>query len=195
MTPVKLKNLTTFMAGHPFRSTIENVPDGDVAVVQMKDVNPESGINPAKLYRVSLSGRKKPDYLRGGDILFVGRGYRIFAVLVEKDLDQTVAGPHFFIIRIKPGKNPVRPDYLAWYLNHTQAQRYFSQHVAGTALPHINRSTLEDLPVVLPPPDVQAQIVKIHDCRLKEKALLEALIEKKKQFMDGLLDKNLAQYQ
>lgn len=180
------------MAGHPLRGSIENVPDGDIAVVQMKDVNPEGRINLAQLYRVVLTGRKKPDYLREGDILFVGRGYRIFAVLVDKDLDQTVAGPHFFIIRVKA---LVRPDYLAWYLNHKQAQRYFSQHVAGTALPHINRSALEDLPIVVPPLDIQARIVKAHDCHLKEKALLEKLIVKKKLFLDDLLDKTLEEYQ
>lgn len=195
MSLINLKNLAVLMAGHPLRGSIENVPDGDIAVVQMKDVNPEGRINLAQLYRVVLTGRKKPDYLREGDILFVGRGYRIFAVLVDKDLEHTVAGPHFFIIRVKTGKAIVRPDYLAWYLNHKQAQRYFSQHVAGTALPHINRSTLEDLPVALPPLDVQARIAKIHDCRLREKALLEKLIEKKKQFLDELMDKALEQYQ
>ena len=196
MSLINLKNLATLMAGHPLRGSIENVPDGDIAVVQMKDVNPEGRINLAQLYRVVLSGRKKPDYLRKGDILFVGRGYRIFAVLVDKDLERTVAGPHFFIISVKPNKGGgVRPDYLTWYLNHKQAQRYFSQHVAGTALPHINRSALEDLPIVVPPLEVQARIVKAHDCHLKEKALLEKLIVKKKLFLDGILDKTLEQYQ
>lgn len=194
-TKMNLGNVSTVMAGHPFRGSIGNAPGGDVAVVQMKDVGPESGIDASRLYRAYMTGRKKPDYLREGDILFVGRGYRIFAVLVEKDLDDTVAGPHFFIIRTKPNRNLVRPDYLAWYLNHKQAQRYFSQHVAGTALPHINRSALENLPVVLPPLEVQIRMVKAHECRLREKALLKKLIEKKKQFLDGLLDKTLEHYQ
>lgn len=67
--------------------------------------------------------------------------------------------------------------------------------MAGTALPHINRSALEDLPIVVPPLEVQTRIVKAHDCHLKEKALLEKLIVKKKLFLDGLLDKTLEQYQ
>jgi hypothetical protein len=195
MNLIDLKKVATFVAGHPLRGSIEHAPDGDMAVVQMKDVHPEGRINLNQLYRVVLTGRKKPDYLHAGDILFVGRGYRIFAVLIERDLDQTVAGPHFFIIRVKKGKALVRPDYLAWYLNHNQAQRYFSQHVAGTALPHIYRSALEDLPIVVPPLEVQTRIVKAHDCHLKEKSLLEKLIVKKKLFLDGLLDKTLEQYQ
>ena len=189
-----LKTLAILMAGQPLRGSIENVPDGEVAVVQMKDVDPENGLQKDRCYRINLTGRKKPDYLCQGDILFVGRGYRIFAVLVDEDLTQTVASPHFFILRIK-SERLVRPDYLAWYINHTRAQRYFSKHVAGTALPHINRQTLEDLPVILPPLQVQERIVNAHRCRLKEKALLETLIEKKKLFLDELLDKTLEHYE
>jgi restriction endonuclease S subunit len=160
----------------------------------MKDVDPEGGVHSDRFYRVNLTSRKKPDYLRQGDILFVGRGYRIFAVLVDENLKQTVASPHFFILRVNP-ERLIRPDYLVWYINHTRAQRYFSKHVAGTALPHINRQALEDLPVILPPLQVQERIVNAHRCRLKEKALLETLIEKKKHFLDELLDKTLEQYQ
>lgn len=192
---INIKQITSLMAGHPFRGSIENTPDGDVAVVQMKDVDPEKGIDSANLYQVNLTGRKKPDYLRKGDILFVGRGYRIFSVLVDQNLNNTVAGSHFFVIRANSKKHPVSPDYLTWYINHSRAQRYFTRHVAGTALPHINRTTLENLPVIVPPLDVQGHIVKTHQCRLKEKALLEALIEKKKQFLDELLDQTLEHYQ
>lgn len=190
-----LKQIVSLMAGHPFRGTLQNALDGDVAVVQMKDVNPENGVDTTNLYRVHLTGRKNPDYLRRGDILFVGRGYRIFAVLVDQDLENTVAGSHFFIIRVKPNRQDINPDYLAWYINHKKAQHYFTQHVAGTALPHVNRTTVENLPIIVPPLQVQQQMVKAHYCRLKEKALLERLIEKKKQFLDQLLDQTLEQYQ
>lgn len=192
---MNIGTLTTIMAGHPLRGRIEHAPKGDVRLIRMKDVDPETGIDGSQLYRVVLTGRKKPDFLRRGDILFVGRGYRIFAVMVDRDLPDTVAGPHFFIIRVKKSRTDLRPDYLCWYLNHTQAQRYFFRHVAGTALPHINRGTLEQLPVIVPPVAVQAQIVKAHECRLREKALLETLIAKKKQFLDAILDKTLEPYQ
>ncbi len=192
---MNISNIVTLTAGHPFREGIKHVDDGDTAVVQMKDVDAEKGLDRTNLHRVHLTGRKSPDYLRRNDILFVGRGYRIFAVLVDQGLESTVAGSHFFILRVKPNRQDVTPDYLTWYINHKQAQRYFSQHVAGTALPHVNRTVLENLPVVLPPIDVQESIVRAHNCRLKEKALLEQLIDKKKQFLDQLLDQTLEHYQ
>ena len=192
---MNIKHLVNVSAGHPFRESIQHALDGDTAVVQLKDVDPEKGLDSAQLFKVHLTGRKSPDYLQRGDILFVGRGYRIFAVLVDQNLQPTVAGSHFFILRIKPNNPDVRPDYLVWYINHKQAQRYFSQHAAGAALPHVTRTALENLPVLVPPLVVQEQLVKLHHCRLKEKALLEKLIEKKKQLVDSLLDKTLEQYQ
>ena len=192
---MNIKHLVNVSAGHPFRESIQHALDGDTAVVQLKDVDPEKGLDSAQLFKVHLTGRKSPDYLQRGDILFVGRGYRIFAVLVDQNLQPTVAGSHFFILRVRPNNPDVSPDYLVWYINHKQAQRYFAQHVAGSVLPHVTRNTLEDLPVLVPPLAVQEHIVKLHHCRLKEKALLEKLIEKKKQLIDGLLDKTLEPYQ
>jgi hypothetical protein len=54
-----LKTLAILMAGQPLRGSIENVPDGEVAVVQMKYVDPEVGIQKDRLYRVNLTCRKK----------------------------------------------------------------------------------------------------------------------------------------
>jgi len=49
--------------------------------------------------------------------------------------------------------------------------------------------------VILPPLQIQEMIVNAHRCRLKEKALLEMLIEKKKHFLDEILDKTLGHYE
>ena len=38
-------------------------------------------------------------------------------------------------------------------------------------------------------------MIKAHYCRLKEKTLLQNLIEKKKQLLDRLLEQTLEQYQ
>ena len=134
-----IKHITTLTAGHPFRESIKNALDGDTAVVQMKDVDAEKGLDSDNLYRVNLTGRKNPDYLRQGDILFVGRGYRIFAVLVDEDLEQTVASPHFFILRIKPEKHYVGRIIWSGISTIHRHSDIFHKHVAGTALPHINR--------------------------------------------------------
>ena len=77
---MNLKSIAILMAGHPLRGSINDTSGGEVAVVQMKDVDLESGLQKDQCYRINLTGRKKPDYLKLGDILFVGRGYRIWAL-------------------------------------------------------------------------------------------------------------------
>ncbi|MGZ8172264.1 MULTISPECIES: hypothetical protein [Methylobacter] len=51
---MNLKTLAILMAGHPLRGSIDHTPDGEVAVVQMKDVDPESGIQKDQCYRINV---------------------------------------------------------------------------------------------------------------------------------------------
>lgn len=185
-----LNNITTINAGHPLRGSIENVSNGEVAVVQLKDVDFELGVQTNDMHRINLTGWKKPDYLQQGDILFVSRGSRVFSVLVDVDLKDTIASPHFFIIRVKHPQI-LQPDYLAWFINHIKAQQYFSKHSSGSSLKHVTRQTLENLPVIIPSRQQQELIVKLHRCQLKEKNLLLSIIEKKSHFLDKLLDNSL----
>ena len=39
-----LAEVAQLQAGYPFRTTVEEVPDGDVHVIQMKDVSPDLGV-------------------------------------------------------------------------------------------------------------------------------------------------------
>ena len=194
MRLIKLKEIVSLMAGHPIRESVKNMPDGDTYVVQMKDVHFEKGIDSTNFSRVFLTGCKSPDYLSKGDIVFVSRGHRIFASLVRENFVNTVASPHLFIIRINKDV-AVNAAYLAWYINYKSAQRYFLQCAAGSVLKHINRTILENLPIVLPPLLVQQQMVNAHDCQLKEKVLLEKLMTKKNQLLNAVLDQTLDNYQ
>jgi restriction endonuclease S subunit len=185
-----LDDIATINAGHPLRGSIENVSDGEVAVIQLKDVDLEHGVSTNDIHHINLTGWKKPDYLQQGDIMFVSRGSKTFGVLVNTDLKDTVASPHFFIIRVR-NTQTLQPDYLAWFINHIRAQQYFSKHSSGTSLKHVTRQTLENLPVIIPSLQQQELIVKLHHCQLKEKNLLLSIIEKKSQFLDKLLDSSL----
>lgn len=190
---MRLKSLVSINAGHPIRESIQHNAEGELAVVQMKDVDVELGLNTDNLFRINTTGRKHPDFLKPGDILFVSRGYRIFAVMIEQKLEQTIASPHFFILRVQ--NDCVTPEYLTWFINCKQAQKYFSQHLAGSALPHVNRTTLENLPITIPPPSIQEKIVNMHRCHQREKRLYEQLISKKQQLLDVVLEQTIKPYQ
>ena len=165
------------------------VDHGDVAVVQIKDVDAESKLCDADLIRVTLSTKKRPDFLKEDDILFVSRGTSFPATMIQCPLRLTVAAPKLFVLRTK--SHHILPAYIAWYLNHQRAQRYFRQQVVGSSTQMISRQTLEDLPIDIPPLDRQELIVNAHRCWLREKQLLRELETKKTQLYAQLLDRIL----
>ena len=57
---------------HRFLENVDEVPDGDVRVIQMKDVSPEWGVDWSGVMRTRLAGRKQPDWIVDGDILWNG---------------------------------------------------------------------------------------------------------------------------
>jgi hypothetical protein len=84
-----LRDVAYIRAGHPFRGAVEVFADGSVAVVQMKDILPTGQIDWSSTVCTELMGRKDPDWLKQGDLLFISRGNRYHRLL------QSVA-PTFF---------------------------------------------------------------------------------------------------
>lgn len=181
-----LVTLAKLLAGHPLRGGVEHDPAGDISVVQLKDTDPVAGVGMSNLPRISFSGRNEPTFLEQGDILFVNKGMRFYGAYVDKPLKRVVAAPHFFILRADRSK--VLPEYLVWFLNSHRARRYYSQCAAGTALPHMTRKSLEDMPIEVPGLKRQALIAKIHQCSLRERELTERLLERHELLVSSLLD-------
>jgi hypothetical protein len=182
---VRLADVASIGAGYPFRGSIEDAPEGDVAVVQIRNVNSGMGIDWASVSRTQLTGRRKPDWLGRGDILFSARGNRNVAALVEAVPGQAVCSPHFFLIRVKDvGK--LLPAFVAWQINQEPIQRYLSASATGSYITSIRRQVLEDLPLVMPPLEKQKTIIAFNDAAVREEQLLLELIENRNRQMRAL---------
>ena len=79
-----LKRLAEVRAGHPFRGSVPLVEGGNTQVIQMRDVSPDGTVAWASLARTDIPTGKSPDWLRDGDILFVARGARYYAVCLRQ---------------------------------------------------------------------------------------------------------------
>lgn len=60
------------------------------------------------------------------------------------------------LLRVRP--RLVRSRYLAYYLALPEVQEWLRRHSRGTAVPTISAAALGELPVLLPPPERQAEI-------------------------------------
>jgi len=178
--------VVSISAGHPFRNKIPEVIGSGIRVVQMRDVTVDSGINWETCVETSVPGKRKPDWLKFGDILFVARGNHNFAVLVDhQDSNfQSVVAPHFFLLQ--RNDELVWPAFIVWFLNQQPSQSYFQRESEGSQGKSIRRSVLESTPIVVPDLIRQKQIVKMDKVLRREKFLLGELISNGELLMNAI---------
>ena len=185
-----LSEIAEIKSGHPFRGSIKELPEGNGYVIQTRDQNAEGNIEWTQLIKTEISGRKEPDWLKTGDIIFAARGYRNFASAIkDNNLDclrlPVVCSPHYFHLRINSGVE-VMPEFLAWQLNQAMAQRYFQQSAEGSAQVSIRRTVLEKTSIVVPPLQKQHMIIALNEQANKEKQAYQRLIELRQLELDTI---------
>ncbi|MBP2698726.1 hypothetical protein C9J44_04970 [Photobacterium sp. GB-27] len=174
-----LKNIATIKAGHPFRGAIPDDETGNGYVIQVKDIDADGNICWDDLTLTQVQGRKEPDWLKSGDVIFMARGTRCAAAAIKQTDKQTVCSPHFFIIELTTDE--LLPEFLVWQLNQVVSQRYFKKSAQGSAQLSIKRSVLEATPIAIPNVNIQQQIVSMAACAQKEKQVLTQLIHNREQ--------------
>jgi hypothetical protein len=179
--------VTSLQAGYQFRGAIEEVPDGNALAVQMKDVDPDVGVDWSGTIRTSLGGRKHPDWLRAGDVLFVAKGARFYAVCINEPPAQAVCGPAFFHLRVIAPAS-VDPAFLAWQINQLPFQRQLQQAAEGSGQLSIRRPVLEALTLSIPAMQRQRGIVSLADLARRERQALQQLIRNRELQLQALAE-------
>lgn len=180
-------NLTDLQGGYPFRGSIEESADGDVLAVQMKDVDPEHGVAWSGATRTTLIGRKQPDWLKAGDVLFVSKGARFYAVCIDEPPSPAVCSPHFFHLQVK-SPALLMPAFLAWQINQSPFQRKLQQAAEGSSQLSIRRPVLESLTLSVPSLADQRRIVSLAELARQERRALNQLIRNREQQLHMLAD-------
>lgn len=194
-----LRNVADVQLGHPFRGSISDVPNAEFCVVRAKDINEYFQIDDTDLVRANITGRKKPEILEYGDILFLAKGRRNVACFVNESTERYVCGPEFFLVRVKPEYiDQLMPDYLSWQLNQIPAQKHFKQGSTGSNQVSINKQELECIKLVIPPIKKQILVVNMWNTYLREQQVLDQMsqnrrrqvLEINKQFLQKCIVKN-----
>lgn len=187
----RIGQMAVLKSGYPFRGSIEESDDGDALAVQMKDVDPDRGVEWAGVTRTALGGRKQPDWLRAGDVLFVSKGARFYAVCIDEPPCPAVCSPHFFHLQVAPAAQ-LLPAFLAWQINQPPFQRQLQQAAEGSSQLSIRRPVLEALTLFVPAIPDQRRIVALAELARRERAALSHLIRNREQQLRSLAE-DLAQ--
>jgi restriction endonuclease S subunit len=182
-----LGDITDVRSGHPFRGSIDESTEGNAMVVQMKDVDFECGVNWTGAIRTFLVGRKQPDWLKAGDVLFVSKGVRFYAVCIDEPPSPAVCNPHFFHLQVAPHA-PLLPAFLAWQINQPPFQRQLQQAAEGSSQLSIRRPVLESLTLSVPSLADQHRIVALSELARQERRALHQLIRNREQQLQALAE-------
>ena len=100
--------VASLQGGYPFRGSIEESAEGGTLAVQMKDVDLDRGVNWSGVIRTSLAGRKHPDWLKAGDVLFVSKGARFYAVCIDEPPSAAEVWLELLVVRLPVARSMPR---------------------------------------------------------------------------------------
>jgi len=185
---IRLNKLADIFTGQTFRTKVDNNPDGEVWVIQMKDLNKNyTGIS-GQPNTITYDDVSRNQLLRKGDILLLAKGNNNVAFKYDSD-QPAVAVSLFFVIRVKSSK--IIPDYLIWFINNHNTQNYLATMREGASVSSIKKSIFEELCIEIPEIRKQELIANVYRLSICEEELMRKLIEEKQQFIQNALAKQL----
>jgi hypothetical protein len=180
-----LGEVASVSTAYPFRGKVDSEAGGDVAVIQMRDVDPDFVDGPPNLRTIWVrneGGRFDRHLIREGDLLFQSRGSR-HPAMVAADEVRAIAGSGVHVIRVDPAV--IVPQYLCWWINHPSTQRKLVADIArGSNVPFVSKGDLERFELPVPPIAVQRQIVEVDRLRTRERVLRTRLESLQQQLVD-----------
>ncbi|WP_394538335.1 restriction endonuclease subunit S [Lysobacter enzymogenes] len=182
---VELQAVAQVQMGYSFRTRLEVDAEGDVAVIQMKDIDEADLLHTEGLARIRMPELKGRHVVQAGDLLFRSRGITNSVALVTGELSKAVLAAPLLLIR--PDAERIEPAYLHWFINHPSTQARLAMAAAGTAVKMIGKAAVEALEIVLPPLSEQAQIMEIAALSAREIELLESVKRRRSALSNHVL--------
>lgn len=178
-----IKEIARVRPGYQFRGRVEPDPGGNVAFIQIKDFNENHRLVPDAIVTIDFRRPVEPFQARPGDVLFLSRGQRLFATPLEGPPENAIVTGYFFILR--PDRDVVLPEYLAWSINQPNFQARLAPLAKGSHMPQVARADFEQLDVDLPPLETQRLVMRLHGLWEREQGLVARLQEARERLLRG----------
>ena len=182
---MELKYIFSVNSGPTLRDRPADIPPGNIAVIQMKDVSLNDFSINGTPQKISDIGFLEHHYLLKGDILFLRAGANNFAFHYDGKFPVAVASSMFFVLR--PIRSDVISEYVFIFLNQYAAQAKLHPIKAGTHVTNVTKAMLEQLNVPLPSIEVQKNIVSAHQQLQLEKTISENIIRNKSMLLNSIM--------
>ena len=192
------------------KGKVVGVDHGDLCMVQPANVL-NGKLVKGKLIDRSELNIQHHHFLRSPSVLFVCKGSQPKAVVFEGNTEPTVASSSFLVLHPESPKKAAKriqqepwtnwesaerawapkktwenisldPHYLCWWLNHPATLDHIKRFSSGSVIKAVTIRQLKELPVALPPLEVQRDIARLAELQRQEEIALQKLTELKKQY-------------
>jgi len=188
MEELPLQEIAEVQTGYPFRTKVESIPDGDLRVIQGKDVEEGRMLDPGNLTRIRLPGRSRPHekLVRKDDVIFMIRSERPYALHLSCEMPPTVVQNSFNTLRLR-SSDRMSPQFLAMILNQSLMRSRIAAILKGTNIPYIRVEDLRAVMVPTPTLDRQRDLVALEQAQRRERDLHRELELARQQWLDALI--------
>jgi restriction endonuclease S subunit len=180
-----LSQIAAIDLGFSFRARVESIQEGNVFVIQMKDLSDEGIEDASGIAKVNMKQIKEHYMMRKGDLIFRSRGVTNTSVLLREDIGTAILAAPLIRIRIKTDR--VLPEYLRWFINQKSAQAFFASRTRGSFQKMITKQSIEELEVRIPSLDRQQKIVTLAEMEDREQGLLRSIAKKRRACIEKQL--------
>ena len=172
----KMQQIADIISGYTFRGSIKDEPNGDIFLVQAKNVSAGFDIqDKTDLARVSSEGLRNPFFLEHNDIVLVSRGSgsgSFRSTVFVSDKKNVMASSSVLVIRTTDVM--ILPKYLSLYLNSLEGQRALSQIAIGASyLQSILVRNISELEIPIPSMHTQKSIIALHENIIEQRRIRE----------------------
>lgn len=177
----KLESFAEIKSGYAFRSAILGDSDGQLVVIQPKDII--SG-NDDGFTCMKSSGALERHIIDRGSVLVTNRGS--FCARVFNRQFKAITTNGVFVVRLNPGAE-VTPEYLAMYINSEQGQRQIASKQESMTVPALNVRQMQELEIPIIPREKQDLLSKAFNASQRCKGVLSELQKQNKSLMNQIL--------
>ncbi len=160
---------------------------GNVPYVQVRQFDDQGMLMAEANDFVLLDQKSKPHLLKDGDVLFVGKGNRLFAWCYRATAGPYIASSIFFVLR--PKQKIIYPEYLAALLNAPQTKAALLQIGSGTNIFSLRKSELGAFQIPILPMEEQKRIASLSELHQKQIALSQELIIQHQNLYAAIISK------
>ena len=160
---------------------------GQIPYLQVRQFDEQGNLKDEANEFVKSDSKSEQQLLSDGDVLFVGKGNRLFAWCYRESAGPYIASSIFFVLQ--PNQKLIYPEYLTAILNAPQTKAAFLQLGAGTNIFSIRKSELGAVEIPILPLDTQKRIASLAVLHQKQILLSQKLIAQKQNLYTTIISK------